>query len=204
MKRILVLILMTISLTTFGIALAAADNSAGGNFFVVGEWFLGDNFTQTAGNGVTPDAVKTADTQFTFLNPTDHNQFNEYAFFDQDGKFCGCDRDEKVPNAIIRYTMQGELAGGQFSCQAKGKPTSTQGTMKSIAFSLNKKGSIDFSTSVNAGHQVHFGVGLGTGNTNNTESDLIPVPITKSTMNDAISIHNQCVNALGPVAEMIK
>jgi hypothetical protein len=77
--------------------------------YVVGEWFLGDM------SGDTP-SVTTADTQFIFLNPTDHKQFNEYAFFDPDGNFCGCDRDVKNPGGRIRYTMSDEAAGGQFVC----------------------------------------------------------------------------------------
>jgi hypothetical protein len=54
--------------------LAVADPmAAAATPYVVGEWFLGDM------SGDTP-SVTTADTQFIFLNPTDHKQFNEYAF----------------------------------------------------------------------------------------------------------------------------
>src|SRR5215471_4090781 len=56
--------------------------------YVVGEWFLGDVSSDTP-------SVTTDDTQFIFLNPPDHKQFTEYAFFDPDGTFCGCDRDVK-------------------------------------------------------------------------------------------------------------
>ena len=160
------------------------QNGGGGNPYVVGEWFLGDVSTDTP-------SVTTADTQFIFLNPTDHKQFNEYAFYDPDGKFCGCDRDVKDPGGRIRYTMSDEAAGGQFVCTGVAKQT--EGTLKSIAFLVKPNGKIDFENASQAGHQVHFGVSIGTGAANNTESILASVPLTDSTRNAIQIIHNQCV-----------
>jgi hypothetical protein len=156
--------------------------------YVVGEWFLGDSSADTP-------SVTTDDTQFVFLNPTDHKQFNEYAFFDPDGNFCGCDRDVKNPGGRIRYTMSDEAAGGQFVCT--GAPgllaKQTEGTMKSIAFTVTSGGGLDLDGASQAGHQVHFGVRLGAGAATNTESILASVPVTGSTRNAIQAIHNQCV-----------
>jgi len=164
------------------------QNGGGGNPYVVGEWFLGDVSTDTP-------SVTTADTQFIFLNPTDHKQFNEYAFYDPDGHFCGCDRDVKDPGGRIRYTMSDEAAGGQFVCTgATGQlAKQTEGTMKSIAFQVTPNGTIALQNASQAGHQVHFGVSIGTGAANNTESILASVPLTDSTTKAIQTIHNQCV-----------
>src|SRR5262249_14881839 len=132
------------------------QNGGGGNPYVVGEWFLGDVSSDTP-------SVTTADTPFIFLNPTDHKQFNEYAFFDPDGKFRCCDRDVKNPGGRIRYPKADEGAGSQFVCTgATGQlAKQTEGTMKSIAFTVNSNGAINFANASQAGHQVHFGVSLG-------------------------------------------
>jgi hypothetical protein len=187
MKKVSILALTGMMLTFC--RLAVADGTATAAPYVVGEWFLGDISSDTP-------SVTTADTQFIFLNPTDHKQFNEYAFFDPDGNFCGCDRDIKNPGGRIRYTMSDEAAGGQFVCTgATGQlAKQTEGTMKSIAFSVNPNGTINFANASQAGHQVHFGVSLGTGGATNTESILAAVPLIGSTMNAMQMIHSQCVN----------
>ena len=112
-----------------------------------------------------------------------------------DGKFCGCDRDVKDPGGRIRYTMSDEAAGGQFVCTgASGQlAQKTEGTMKSIAFRVSRDGQIDFTTASQAGHQVHFGVSIGNGAANNTESILASVPLTNPTRKEIHAIHNQCV-----------
>ena len=116
--------------------------------------------------------------------------------FDPDGNFCGCDRDVKNPGGRIRYTMSDEAAGGQFVCTgATGQlAKQTEGTMKSIAFSVKSNGGINFANASQAGHQVHFGVSLGTGGATNTEAILAAVPLIDSTMNEMQMIHSQCVD----------
>ena len=96
----------------------AADASP----YVVGQWKLNDalNF-----NSITPNImpapppacnpIVTDDTEFDFQNPTNLTLQLEYAFFDPDGKFCGCDQDTLRPNGTVRYTMCGEEQGGQLS-----------------------------------------------------------------------------------------
>jgi hypothetical protein len=190
MKKVLPLTLTAMILTVCRVAVA--DKMAGpqmGAPYVVGEWFLGDVSSDTP-------SVTTEDTQFIFLNPTDHKQFNEYAFFDPDGNFCGCDRDVKNPGGRIRYTMSDEAAGGQFVCTGvTGQMAKqTEGTLKSIAFSVKPGGEIDFVDASQAGHQVHFSISLGTGAASNTESILGSVPVTASTRNEIQTIHNQCVD----------
>ncbi len=191
MKRILIPATMLTVLMTFGFAGAQPSLQTPNTPYVVGEWFLNNVSTDTP-------PVITKDTQFIFLNPSSHQEFNEYAFFDQDGNFCGCDRDVKAPNARIRYTMSDEAAGGQFVCTGKvpGFPKASEGTMKSIAFRVNSDLSIDFLNATQAGHQVHFKVSQrGEGPSSNTESDLIPVPVVSgSTVDEINDIHDACVD----------
>jgi hypothetical protein len=158
---------------------------------VVGQWALGDTFP----NSTSPE-VATADTQFIFVNPTNHKQFIEYAFFATDGTFCGCDRDIDNPNGRTRYTMSDEATGGQFVCtgNVSGIAAATEGTMKSIVFTVNRDGSINFEDSSQAENQIHFQVSYLGGPANNTESSLTPVPLTESTRKEIKSIHRQCVN----------
>jgi hypothetical protein len=189
MKRTLVLVAILTLLVPCGFA-GAETLLTPNTPYVVGEWFLNNTSADTP-------PVTTQDTQFIFLNPSSHQEFNEYAFFDQDGNFCGCDRDVKTPNARIRYTMSDEAAGGQFACTGKvaGFPKATEGTMKSITFRVNSDLSIDFLGATQAGHQVHFFVKeQGVGGPNNTESDLIPVPVTHATSTEINHIHAACVD----------
>src|SRR5262249_11047560 len=104
-------------------------------------------------------------------------------------------RDVKNPGGRIRYTMSDEAAGGQFVCTgASGQlAKQTEGTMKSIAFSVTSRGAIDVENASQAGHQGHFGVSRGGGAATNTESILASVPLTGSTRNEIQMIHNQCV-----------
>jgi hypothetical protein len=197
MKKVLILSAVVMVLTSFG--LAGADETTP---YLVGEWFLADISTDTP-------AVTTTDSQFIFLNPTTQKQYNENAFFDPNGGFCGCDRDVRTANGRIRYTMSDEKAGGQFICTGgKGpldKPLQTEGTLKTIAFTVvNTKGTISFGTATTAGHQVHFGLSIDGFPANNTESMLAPVALNSVTRNEMNAIHTQCVsfcqkaNAINP------
>ncbi len=182
------LLFLALAATFIPCGLVCAEESSP---YLVGEWFLSDSFN---GGGTT--TVNIIDTQFTFLNPTNQTLFNEYAFFDQDGGFCGCDRDMFAPNGRIRYTMSAEAGGAgfpgaQFSCVSGGLPTKTEGVMKTIAFQVKKHGkdiSIDFSDALQVGYQIHFFA-----NGAPTESGLKAISVDKDTLQEMNSIHQQCV-----------
>src|SRR5215831_10379461 len=91
----------------YGGGATAADSGP----YLVGHWKLHDSFTD---GGVLNTPIVTDNTEFVFLNPTPLTLTLEYAFFDSDGNFCGCDRDTLMPNGRTRYTMIGEQMGGQF------------------------------------------------------------------------------------------
>ena len=94
----------------YGGGATAADSGP----YLVGHWKLHDSFTD---GGVLDTPIVTDDTVFVFLNPTPLTLTLEYAFFDSDGNFCGCDRDTLKPNGRVRYTMTGEQTGGQAGYQ---------------------------------------------------------------------------------------
>src|SRR5215469_14480166 len=123
MKRILTLIGCVL---VFAQGVVIAQNSSP---YVVGQWNLQDKFKDFTG-GDSP--IITDNSAFTFLNPTPLTLTLEYAFFEHDGTFCGCDRDTLSPNGRTRYTMLAEQQGGQFS--TKLCPNQTDGTLKSIVF----------------------------------------------------------------------
>lgn len=189
MRRVFIAasVMMVLVICTFTSASGAQTSSP----YVVGEWALADIFTDTSGTSVT-----TADSQFIFVNPTNHQQFIEYAFFATDGTFCGCDRDVENANARTRYTMSGEAQGGQFVCtgSVSGSPKATEGTLKAIVFTVKHSGSINFEDSSTAGNQIHFEVGYHGGTPNNTESELSAVPLTNSVVAEIQGIHKQCVS----------
>jgi len=150
--------------------------------YVVGHWRLNDTFTETN----VSTSVHTDNTDFVFLNPTDLTLTLEYAFFGPDGEFCGCDRDTLSPNGRTRYTMAGELAGGQFTPNKCGNPT--EGELKSIVFiSEDKdKDGIIVGDALQAGIQIHI-----TGD-ERSESNLQGVTINRTTLREMNEIHEQC------------
>ncbi len=160
------------------LAVMAADASP----YVIAEWGLNDSFK----DGSTP--VTTTDTSITFVNPTSKTQVLEYAFFDDNGGFCGCDRDFPGPNAITRYTMSAESAGGMFICNAANDNVKTHGAVKSIVFEKGTAGGIAVGTAMTLGFQTHFFAG------GRTESNQASVPVTNDIMTEMKSIHEQCVS----------
>ena len=152
--------------------------------YVVAEWGLNDTFQ----DGTTP--VTITDTSLTFVNPTASTQVLEYAFFDDDGGFCGCDRDFPGPNAITRYTMSAESAGGMFICTGKaGKPAlKTHGAVNSIVFQRGTNGGVAVGTAMTLGFQTHFFSG------GRTESNMIAVPVSDNIMTEVKAVHQACVN----------
>ncbi len=176
MKRACFLALFIAALVSFS-SVSAEESSP----YLIGEWFLNDHFK----DGSTP--IVTQDTQFTFLNPTNLGLNLEYAFFNEDGDFCGCDRDFLQPNGVVRYTMSGEAKGGQFVCTGKvpNPPLATHGSMKTIVFRTAGAG---ISDALQAGFQVHL-----LSNGSRTESGLKAVPVTAQTTIEINAIHQQCV-----------
>jgi len=149
--------------------------------YVVGHWRLDDSFKDFK----TGPAIATDNTDFVFLNPTEFTLTLEYAFFDPDGIFCGCDRDVLKPNGRTRYTMLGEEQGGFFS--TKLCPTQTEGIMKSIVFTSAEK--IGADDALQAGIQIHI---FGSAPGQRSESNLQGVTITPKTVEEMNQIHKQC------------
>jgi len=178
-------------------ALAAAWLLAGGSAmaqdsspYVVGHWRLDDSFRD-----FTPSPpIKTDNTDFVFLNPTDLTLTLEYAFFAPDGTFCGCDRDTLNPNGRTRYTMLGEQQGGLFSTALC--PTQTEGVLKSIVFtSPPKNPDIVVGDALQAGIQIHI---FGNAPGQSSESNLQGVTINASTTREMNAIHGKCAKFLPP------
>lgn len=165
------------------VGLAAAADSGP---YLVGHWKLNDKFTDVK-NPATQ--ISTENTEFVFLNPTPLKLTLEYAFFDGQGTFCGCDRDTLQPNGRTRYTMLGELAGGQFSRALC--PTQTDGVMKTIVFKPIINSNFDIGNAVQAGYQIDLSGG------SRTEAGLKAVVLNPDTMSEITSLHQQCVKFIG-------
>jgi hypothetical protein len=156
--------------------------------YLVGHWKLHDSFTDS---GALPAPIVTDNTEFVFLNPTPLTLTLEYAFFDSDGTFCGCDRDTLKPNGRTRYTMLGEQLGGQFSTAlCHGTPTNpqTDGILKTIVFTNAKSedGKVQIGDAVQAGYQVDIFQG------GRTASDLKAVDLNDHTEAEIQKIHGLC------------
>ena len=171
------------------------------------------------------DAAKPMlDTEFRFINPTDLTVTLEYAFFEQNGTFCGCDRDQFTPNKTTVYTVLGEslvaspcsmpntpgcpavpdpnIPPFQFSCKDK------QGALRAIVFK-NKAQRIFFDDATQVGFQTHafreiqefpdvpnnnFNLLLGS---SMTEAAMTGVAVSDSTRDEALVLHQQCVTVQG-------
>ncbi len=155
--------------------------------YLIGHWMLNDHFSDFKSTGAT---IATEDTEFVFLNPTQHILTLEYAFFDENGTFCGCDRDTLQPNGRTRYTMLAEQQGGFLS--RKLCPTQTDGTMKTIVFQNGGQPTFPPGGELQAGYQITLFKGNG-----RTESPLLAVPINGVTFVEEQTIHAHCVSVLG-------
>jgi hypothetical protein len=176
MKRLLTL--ASFLVVFFPSTLTMAGNSSP---YVVGQWNLNDKFKDFKHG----DAIKTENSVFVFLNPTDLALKLEYGFFASDGTFCGCDTDDLAPNGRTRYTMQAEQEGHQFSRTLC--PKQTDGTLKSIVF-VPGSTTIGRDGALQAGLQIH----LSDDNEVRSESDLNAVPITDVTITEMNHIHSLC------------
>ena len=179
MNRPLVLIGFLMTFLHGGLA-TAADSGP----YLVGHWKLHDSFTDFGGPPAAP--IATDNTEFVFLNPTPLTLTLEYAFFDSDGTFCGCDRDTLKPNGRVRYTMIGEQMGGQFSKALC--PTQTDGIMKTTVFTKAKgdDGKVVIGDAVQAGYQIDIFQG------GRTASDLKAVDLNDQTEAEIQTIHRLC------------
>jgi hypothetical protein len=175
-----------------------SSGSADSSPFIVGQWKF-----VAAPDGGTPSV----DTEFRFINPTSDSVTLEYAFFEADGTFCGCDRDDFPRNKTTVYTMLDEvqlgsaLPGGPLVFSCKG----AAGALKSIVFK-NKGQNIFLDDAAQVGFQTHALGGIKeedvspflTGNVM-TEAPLQGIAITDSTRKEILSIHQQCVTVNGPL-----
>jgi len=152
--------------------------------YLIGHWKLHDSFTD---GGALATPIVTDDTVFVFLNPTPLTLALEYAFFDSDGSFCGCDRDTLKPNGRVRYTMTGEQTGGQFFCHGTPTNAQTDGTMKTLVFIGTKPtGNLEVGDAVQAGYQIDVFPG------GRTQSDLNAVPLSDQIEVEMLAIHRAC------------
>jgi hypothetical protein len=178
------LILATLVVMLIPCKFAGADEASP---YLMGEWFLGDSIPNQ--NIASNTTVAISDTQFTFLNPTNQTLNLEYAFFDVQGGFCGCDRDILSPNGRTRYTMSGEVIGGQFICTKANNNQQTEGTMKTIVFQLRGHDSIDIEDALQIGYQIHI---FKSGE--KTEAGLKAIPVNHNTFREIKTIHKKCVD----------
>lgn len=164
--------------------------------FIVGTW-------KFVPNGTNSPSV---DTEFRFINPTRLTVTLEYAFYELDGTFCGCDRDQFAPNKTTIYTMLAEsllpppITGGPavFSCKG------TSGALKSIVF-LTRGDHIFLDEASQVGFQTHaFGDLVETDTSLQgkvmTEAGMQSVPLNEKTREEIRAIHEQCVTVNGPVS----
>jgi hypothetical protein len=174
------------------------NRSADSSPFVVGSWKF-----VNGPDGGTPSI----DTEFRFINPTPETLTLEYAFFEPDGTFCGCDRDDFPPNKTTEYTMLDEkrlqppMDGGPpvFSCN------SPSGALKSIVFKNNGQ-HIFLDDATQVGFQTHAFGGIVEGDagaflsgTAMTEAPLQGIGLTDATENEIRAIHQQCITVNGPL-----
>jgi hypothetical protein len=181
--------------------------------YIVGVW----KFIQKEKGKGRPVEV---DTEVRFINPTPETVILEYAFFELDGTFCGCDRDTFEANKTTIYTMADELALGSaipggppvFSCKGD------SGALKSIVFetatptqgqpghedvSLGLASQVGFTThvfgDVNEDPVSHFLRGKVM-----TEAGMQPIPVfgdmTTGTKAEIQAIHDLCVTVNGLVS----
>jgi hypothetical protein len=193
--------------------------SADSSPFVVGVWkFIpGDH-------GGTPKV----DTEFRFVNPTGLQDVKlEYAFFNLDGSFCGCDRDDFPPNHTTIYTMFAEattVAPCSSSMPPAGCPrvpppnsthlfncTDQSGALKAITFKHQGQ-RIFFDDTTEVGFQTHVFGGIvetpptppgGTPAFNfiqgnvMTEAAMAGVAVTDAARAEAETIHDGCIALQG-------
>jgi hypothetical protein len=192
--------------------LAATPARAGGNDskqhsdesspYIVGAWKFS---TDESG-------APAVDTEARFINPTKLQLTLEYAFFNMDGSFCGCDRDDFPPNKSTVYTIFQEqnlvpaMPGGPpvFSC------TDTNGALKTIVFLSDGDDIVLGDASLVGFQTTAFGVDPNSdptaaagGNLQGkvmTEAGMHAISLNDATRKEIERIHAQCVTVNGPVS----
>ena len=172
------------------------ENGRKSSPYVVGVWKFIPNQDQTKPPNV--------DTEVRFINPTNLTVTLEYAFFELDGTFCGCDRDTFQPNKTTIYTMADEKALGLgpgglpvFSC------TGNSGALKSIVF-LNHGQKIFLDQASQVGFTTHVFGDVMEGDNSfltgkvMTEAGMVPVPINEEAREEIQKIHDLCTTVNGP------
>jgi len=173
--------------------------------FIVGAWKLVCSGS-ISGNPATCPSPN-VDTEFRFINPTQLTVTLEYAFFENNGTFCGCDRDTLHPNQTTVYTVSGERNNSPNSlmvCQGN------SGALKSMVFSdVGIVGGIKFGGATQTGFQTHlfgniqtvadFFGSSGTTSFANTmaEAGMKAIEINPVTVSEMNAIHQNCVKFLG-------
>lgn len=176
----------------------AAQSGTGGESspFIVGTWKLVCD-TSACTNPVI-------DTEFRFTNPSKLTLTLEYAFFENDGTFCGCDRDTLTPNKTTVYTASGERNSSPSLMQCKGN----SGALKSIVFASHEGNEIELGGAQQTGFQTHLFGNIQAGPDNTTsfantmaEAGMNAIDITSITRAEINAIHNACVNfpPVGPL-----
>ena len=152
----------------------------------------------------TPVVNPVVDTEFRFINPTKLTETLEYAFFENDGTFCGCDRDTFTPNKTTVYTASGERNSNPSLMRCKGN----SGALKSIVFASHEDDEILIHGATQTGFLTHLFGNITTAVDGNTsyansmaEAGMKGVVITPDTLAEIKAIHQACVNfsPVGPL-----
>lgn len=163
---------------------------------IVGAWKLVCN-TSPCPTTVSNPVV---DTEFRFINPTKVTATLEYAFFENDGTFCGCDRDTFTPNKTTVYTVSGERASNLMTCNGN------SGALKSIVFV--DRDADAFNGATQTGFLTHLFGSITTAQDGSTsyantmaEAGMKGITITPQTLAEIKAIHQACVNfpGVGPL-----
>jgi len=133
---ITVTLCLVVVLAAFSSSTANDEISSGAESspFIVGAWKLVCSTSPCP----TPVTSPVVDTEFRFINPTQLTATLEYAFFENDGTFCGCDRDTFTPNKTTVYTASGERNSSPSLMTCKG----SSGALKSIVFAKHQGNTI--------------------------------------------------------------
>ena len=165
---------------------------------IVGAWKLVCNASPCP----TPVANLVVDTEFRFINPTKVNATLEYAFFENDGTFCGCDRDTFPPNKTTVYTASGERNSNLMVCNGN------SGALKSIVFAGHEGDEILINGAMQTGFLTHLFGAISTAQDGSTsyansmaEAGMKGIAITRDTLAEIKAIHKACVNfpPVGPL-----
>ena len=152
----------------------------------------------------TPVADPIVDTEFRFINPTKINATLEYAFFENDGTFCGCDRDTFAPNKTTVYTASGERNSSPSLMLCKGN----SGALKSIVFASHEGDEILINGAMQTGFLTHLFGNITTAPDGSTsyansmaEAGMKGIAVTRDTLAEIRAIHQACVNfpPVGPL-----